>query len=734
MRALAAACLVAACRHSGAPQPPPAKPVIVSFTGQLSLGGAAALSWEVTGADTLDIDQGVGRVTGAGVQVPIAATTTYTLTAANAAGSVSATATVTVTSAPGAPAIQSFKADPLTLPAGGGPVTLSWSVAGTAIVTLDHGIGAVVDSSLSVNIAETTTWTLRATNDAGAATATITVLVGGGTGADPPESARYAAMIAPVDGETFTGPSVDLRFIAAGRDENNYLADGPGGGLGQAGSLQFFVDGSSVLTVDAATSEYWVFKGFVQGLALAPGDHTLFARANYGANPGPAGHADSRPITITVEAAPAYARTIDLAADTALPTLAGTASGRIRVNGNGHRVTSAAAVDWEYVDFYDLGDRADTSNAGADVATTGAVIIRNCRFDFSDTVQLALNGGATADIRGNLFRSNMRQPLGQLPYGDSFPAVRITGSSTAAKTFAGNNLAAGWVDFQAVDHWTVGGDTDADSNVFIGPRVGIHFDYNGNNGASTNLVVRRNYSDHIYFGGWSQGNNFEAGADSSLLAEHNVFAGSSWTIRGMAGEFRYNLVLFAGEDWMWLESGAYVHHNVFAGGDNNRSGLYNTYGNTGIRILNNTIDGMGGTPFSGVNAIGVTGSETVNSNLFLNLPYAPVQIVSGTLAADYNLFWNSDAPSYSDARTPAHDVHADPALSNPPAHQFEFDEKAVWLRTQSVHGILAAYRARYTPAAGSPAIDAGDTATFGAGNDIGAVGNGAANAADQFGQ
>src|SRR5262249_20888409 len=168
--------------------------------------------------------------------------------------------------------------------------------------------------------------------------------------------------------------------------------------------------------------------------------------------------------------------------------------------------------------------------------------------------------------------------------------------------------------------------------------------------------------------------------------------------------------------------------------DNNRSGLYNTYGNTGIVIANNTIDGLGGTPASGVNAIGVTGSETVNSNLFLNLPYRPVQIVSGTLAADYNLFWNNDTPSYSDPRAPAPDVHPDPASTTPPAHTFEFDERAVWLRTQSVHGILAAYRARYTPKAGSPAIDAGDTARYGAGNDIGAVGNGTPNAADLFGK
>jgi hypothetical protein len=216
------------------------------------------------------------------------------------------------------------------------------------------------------------------------------------------------------------------------------------------------------------------------------------------------------------------------------------------------------------------------------------------------------------------------------------------------------------------------------------------------------------------------------------LAEHNVLIGSSWTIRGMAGEFRYNLVLMGGEDWMWLESGADVHHNLFVGGDNNRSGLYNTYSNTGILIRNNTLDGMGST--GGLDAILVTGSETVDSNLFLRLPYAPITIESGTLAADYNLFWNSNSPSYSDGRAPAHDVHADPMLTAPAAHAYEFDEKAVWKRAQTVHDILAAYRIRYAPQTGSPAIDRGNPNTFGAGNDIGAIGSGADNAQDLLGK
>jgi hypothetical protein len=643
-----------------------------------------------------------------------------------------------VVSNPGAPMITSFIANPASLPQGGGMSTLSWTVSGATSLSLDQGIGTVTGSSHSVTLMATTTYTLTATNAMGKSTATAIVTVGTAAGVNPPSGARYAAMIAPVDGETFVGSTVDLRFVGVGRDSNNFMGNGPGGGLNQAASVDFFVDGTSVLTVDAANSEYWVFKGYVKGLSLSPGDHTIFARASYTANPGPVGHSDSVPVTINVQAAPTYGKTIDMSGDLTLAdvaSLVGTAASRVRVNGNGHRIHdpgSAAAVDWQFVDFYDLGDPTNTSALGIDVTTTGKVTIQSCRFDSSNTVGFSIGGTATADIRGNLFRSNMRQPLGQLPYMSSFPTIQITGGSTGAKTFAGNNLGAGWVDFQAVSSWTVGGDTDADSNVLVGPRVGIFFDYMGN-ATSSNIVVKRNYSDHIYYGGWSQGNNLEAGGNTSLLAENNVLVSSSWTVRGMAGEFRYNLLLLAGEDWMWLDTGANVHHNVFVGGDNNRGDVYNTYSNTNIRIQNNTFDGLGGTGV-GINAIFVTGSETVSSNLFMNLPYTSVDLMSGMLQADYNLFWKCSSPPYSDSRVPAHDVHADPLLASPPAFQFEFDEKAVWQRTQSVHDILSAYRAKYAPKAGSPAIDSGDPTIFGAGNDIGAIGNGATNAADLFGK
>jgi hypothetical protein len=414
--------------------------------------------------------------------------------------------------------------------------------------------------------------------------------------------------------------------------------------------------------------------------------------------------------------------------------LAGTPTSRVRVNGNGHRIVTAAgaatAISFQYVDFFDLGDPSSTSTAGLDVSTTGGLVVTGCNFDGSNPVHLAASGSATATIRGNTFRSNMRQPLGQNPgtadSGASYPVVVLGGSSTGTKVFQGNNVGAGWVRLSGTRSWLVGGDADADANVLIGPRVGIYAD------SSQDVQIRRNYSHHVYYGGWSQGSNFELGGIPSLVAEHNVVAGSSWPVRGVAGEFRYNLVLEAGHQWLWADnSGGYVHHNLFVGGDVDIGGIYALYGPSNVRIQNNTFDALGGVIV--LAAVRVTsGAISLTSNLFLNVPPTPVRIDGGTLSADYNLFWNCGAPHYSDGRAPVHDVSANPLLHDPASTTYPFDETALWKRTLTVRQLLAQYRTMYQPGAGSPAIDAGDPAG-GAGNDIGAIGAGTPNAADQFG-
>jgi hypothetical protein len=69
--------------------------------GSVTLGGASTLSWNVSGAAVVSIDQDIGNVALSGTRVVSPAKTTiYTLTATNEAGSVTATAQVAVVEVP----------------------------------------------------------------------------------------------------------------------------------------------------------------------------------------------------------------------------------------------------------------------------------------------------------------------------------------------------------------------------------------------------------------------------------------------------------------------------------------------------------------------------------------------------------------------------------------------------------------------------------------------------------
>jgi hypothetical protein len=708
---------------SGGTNGPPGSPTIASFTAQpstLTQAGQVTLSWSVTGADQISIDQGVGPVTGTSTQTTVAATTIFTLTASNAKGASTKSALVTVGASAKNPVILSFTATPASLTAAG-KSTLAWNVSNADSLSIDHGVGTVTGTSVSVNVAATTIYNLTATNADGTTTATTAVVVGQNASTDG--AGRFSAMVSPTNGESFIAPTT-LRLVGAGRDPSIFTNTPTDGKGGNAQKLQFFVDDTVVLEVDGADAEFWIFKGFVSG--VASGQHRVWARAIY-----PDDVLDSDPSIITVSEPPAYDMTVDLTADVNLSgstgyELVGSADKRIRLNGNGHRITSSngasGPLTLKFVDVFDLGDRTNTGQPSMAVTTSGQITIEDSSIDSSNTVQITQGGTKTASIQRNLFRSNMRMPIGQYPAADqmsgfSYPAVDISGTNGV---FAGNNVGAGWVSVG--NNWVVGGDTDADSNVLIGPRVGIY--------AGDSVQVRRNYSHHVYYGGWSQGSNFELGGGTGVVAENNVIYGSSWPVRGVANEFRYNLVLEAGHEWLWADhNGGNIHHNVFVGGDCDIGGIWILYNSTNVRIMNNTFDGL---PDGIGTAIKIdNGMASMTSNLFTNAPNPAVDIAGGSMTTDYNLFFGAKS-SYSDGRNPAHDLETDPKLSAPPKVQFDLDEVGVWKRTVTVRDVLTHYRMLYTPASGSPVIDAGDPAG-GSGNDIGAVDDGDVNAGDHFG-
>jgi hypothetical protein len=77
-----------------------APPVIGVFSNNpatISSGGTSTLVWNVTGATSVSIDQGIGVVGASGTKVVSPATsTTYTMTATNSAGTITRSAVVTV--------------------------------------------------------------------------------------------------------------------------------------------------------------------------------------------------------------------------------------------------------------------------------------------------------------------------------------------------------------------------------------------------------------------------------------------------------------------------------------------------------------------------------------------------------------------------------------------------------------------------------------------------------------
>lgn len=120
----------------------------------MTAGESSVLTWSVSGATALSIDQGIGAVTGAHRPVSPTATTTYTLTATNSGGSTTASATVHVTPAPPAPVATvtiSMASTALTLgqtsqatatprDSSGNALTgraISWATGSTAVATVD---------------------------------------------------------------------------------------------------------------------------------------------------------------------------------------------------------------------------------------------------------------------------------------------------------------------------------------------------------------------------------------------------------------------------------------------------------------------------------------------------------------------------------------------------------------------------------------------------------------------
>jgi|GEM_PF-6033963 len=154
------------------------KPKINSFTvsdQKIKKGKTVTLAWSTKYADTVKIDNGIGKVGDSGsVAVKPKKTTTYTITTTNKKGTTKATVTVTVKQPP---TVDSFSVSDKKIKKGK-TVTLKWSTKDADTVKINQGVGKVgANGSVTVKPKKTTAYTITATNNVDTDTKTVTVTV-----------------------------------------------------------------------------------------------------------------------------------------------------------------------------------------------------------------------------------------------------------------------------------------------------------------------------------------------------------------------------------------------------------------------------------------------------------------------------------------------------------------------------------------------------------------------------
>ena len=152
-------------------------PVIIAFSNNpstINAGGTSTLLWNVTGAASVSIDQGIGQVDVAGTRVVSPAkSTVYTISATNSAGTVIRSSAIIIVSAPaqqpqtttGNPVI-SFTASHL----GGASWQLSWNVSNATQIVIQPDIGPVNSTGstvVTIPSGQTKLYRLEAVNDWG---------------------------------------------------------------------------------------------------------------------------------------------------------------------------------------------------------------------------------------------------------------------------------------------------------------------------------------------------------------------------------------------------------------------------------------------------------------------------------------------------------------------------------------------------------------------------------------
>ncbi|HLJ48142.1 MAG TPA: hypothetical protein VKU01_19140 [Bryobacteraceae bacterium] len=572
----------------------------------------------------------------------------------------------------------------------------------------------------------------------------------------------YVVVQSPISGMHFTAPAM-IRIYADPYDPN--ATNDP-----DAITVTYLMNGQSVGTFTGSGARNGYFPLTVSNVAA--GMYSITTRIISGGKA-----VTSFPVTVFVDnPAASTGPVFNLAGDVVLSgsqnaTYAGTPDNHCTINGNGFQIRSAIGFTGSLnISFCDIRNLGTDTNRSFDVTVngTGSIQVTGSVFESFGTVSLAANDTAQLVVKNTEFRENTLVPVTSLPIaysGETLPVLDLSGNSSAQKLFQGNNVGLSTVSFHDTLNWLIGGSTDAESNVLIGVRCGFTVEN------STSMVLRGNYSQHNYPHRFSQGDNFQLDGDG-FLVEHNVIRSSSWPVRGMGGELRYNLIDASGNSDQIIQGpmpNTNMHHNVITFTVSQTfyspgTGLRVMYNADNVQFNNNTMDG-GGTfmNFSGSPVTVLSGAfiGSLRNNVFYNFESsADMPTLTGDFGestnpplqrlryADYNDFYNPDAPNQTNyglgvvGKAPGsggyglHDLggfngHMNPKFTAPTALPFPFAPQDIWARTKTVSDVLATYRTMYTPAPGSPLIGAGDPQD-GSGGNIGAIGNG--ESSDQFGK
>tara|TARA_B100000508_G_scaffold141067_1_gene145853 strand:- start:5251 stop:8847 length:3597 start_codon:yes stop_codon:yes gene_type:complete len=150
-------------------EPAPSCDLFTATPGTIMVGASSTLAWETTNAIDVFINNGIGSVAIDGsIDVTPLADIVYKLTAIGADQKTVECEVPVKVSKDEVPVCEYFTATPDSLPYGGGDVTLGWSTAKAATVTIAPNVGSVaLVGTTSVNVTEGTNFILTATDDNG---------------------------------------------------------------------------------------------------------------------------------------------------------------------------------------------------------------------------------------------------------------------------------------------------------------------------------------------------------------------------------------------------------------------------------------------------------------------------------------------------------------------------------------------------------------------------------------